>query len=226
MGERVSARTLQPEMKPHELECLLATIRASRLQGNFLEIGTAAGGTLCQMMRCYDDATRPHFVVLDPMRYFPGQIETVKRNLDQNGLSPDSVEFRVGNTDSELPRAQQAHEKFDFIFIDGNHKISYVTRDLGWAGLLNVGGLLCCHDYDPANPAKRGVRLAVDYFLRRHRNYEKVAHVGSLLVLRKSAPSRTSKFAVPAHLLALLIEPLLRLETSVRKRIRKRRPKA
>lgn len=222
MGQRVSASTLQSEMRPNELECLLKTIQSSGLKGRFLEIGTAAGGTLCQMMLSFEDATRPQFVVLDPMRYFTDQLGAVKRNLTQNGLPAESVEFKIGQTKDELPKSIAAKETYDFIFIDGNHKIGYVTRDLGWAGLLNVGGLLCLHDYDNGT---RGVQIPANRFKRRHRNYEVVAQIGSLLILRKTAPSRGPEITAFDHSLAKFVAPMLQLEISMRKRLRKRAAK-
>lgn len=222
MGQRISARTLKSEMRPHELECLLETIQSSDLKGRFLEIGTAAGGTLVRLMQVFENGARPQFVVLDPMRYFTDQLAAVKRNLTQNGLPPDSVEFKIGQTKDELPRAMAAGETYDFIFIDGNHKIGYVTRDLGWAGLLNVGGLLCLHDYDSG---KRGVQISANRFKKRHRNYEMVAHVGSLLILRKTAPSRGPEISGSDHFLASIIAPFLQLEISMNKRLRRRAAK-
>jgi len=206
-------------MRPGELECLLKTIQISGLNGRFLEIGTAAGGTLCQMMLSFDDASRPQFVVLDPMRYFADQIGAVKSNLTAHGLPADTVEFKIGQTADELPKAVAAKETYDFIFIDGNHKIGYVTRDLGWGQLLNVGGLLCLHDYDNGT---RGVQIPTNRFKRRHRNYEVLARAGSLLILRKTAVSSGAEVTTLDHSLAKFIAPMLQLEISLRKRLRKR----
>lgn len=219
MGQRVTASTLQSEMRPNELETLLKAINSSQLKGRFLEIGTAAGGTLCQMMLNFGDGARPQFVVLDPMRYFTDQLGAVKRNLASHGLPAESVEFKIGQTKDELPKAIAAKETYDFIFIDGNHKIGYVTRDLEWAELLNVGGLLCLHDYDNGT---RGVQIPANRFKRRHRNYEVVAQIGSLLILRKTAATRGAEISALDHSLATFLAPFIQLEVSARKRLRKR----
>ncbi|OYW22698.1 MAG: hypothetical protein B7Z55_04335, partial [Planctomycetales bacterium 12-60-4] len=78
---RACATTLAAEMTPAEHELLLATLRGLGGHGLHLEIGTAAGGTLCAMLGAFSDASRPPFVVVDPMRYFPQQLDLVRKNL-------------------------------------------------------------------------------------------------------------------------------------------------
>jgi predicted O-methyltransferase YrrM len=184
---RASATTLEPEISPNELARLVALLRAERLTGAHLEIGTAAGGTLRELMRAYPDETRPRFIVVDPMTYFPGQLAKVRRNLAVAGLDPDRVDFRVAKSRPALADAKRAGETFSFIFVDGAHKIRYVTEDLGWTALLEPGGIVCFHDY---GPAERGVMLAVDRFLARRSNYAVVDRVERLLVVRKLMPGR------------------------------------
>jgi predicted O-methyltransferase YrrM len=184
---RASATTLEPEVSKNELARLVALLRAERFTGAHLEIGTAAGGTLRELMAAYPDATRPRFVVVDPMTYFPDQLAKVRRNLADAGLDPDRVDFRVAKSRPALGLAKRAGETFSFIFVDGAHKIRYVTEDLAWAGLLEPGGIVCFHDY---GPAERGVMMAVDRFLARHRNYAVVDRVERLLIVRKLGAGR------------------------------------
>jgi predicted O-methyltransferase YrrM len=50
--------------------------------------------------------------------------------------------------------------KVDMVFIDGDHRYETVVRDIKKAyELLNVGGLICGHDYD--HPSWPGVKQAV-----------------------------------------------------------------
>jgi len=42
-------------------------IKREKFRGLHLEVGTAAGGMLCQMMLCFDDDQRPPFVAVDRM---------------------------------------------------------------------------------------------------------------------------------------------------------------
>ena len=76
------------------------------------------------------------------------------------------------------------NERFDFVLIDGSHKVRAVMSDLRWSRLVNVGGIICLHDY---SARFLGVQMAVNHFLRRNRNYQRIALAGSLLALRKSA---------------------------------------
>ena len=215
---RASATTLASEVPENELAALKAQLKRRRLAGPHLEIGTAAGGTLKELMRCYPDAARPRFVVVDPMRYFPDQLAIVRRNLASAGLDPDRVDFRIGTSSQAFRRAARAGERFSFIFVDGSHKIHHVTEDLAWTGLLDPGGIVCFHDYDPNFP---GVVLSVDRFLARYRNYRVVERVDSLLIVEKTAASTADEIGAWERLRARIINIFHQLQTSVRKRRRR-----
>ena len=216
---RISASSFAPELGPDELAYLLNLIRNSGLKGRHLEIGTAAGGTLCAMMKCFATGERPPFVVVDPMAYFADQLELVKQNLRQHGLDPSEVDIRVSRSSDAFQCAEAAGETFDLVFIDGAHKIRFVTQDLRWARLVNVGGIICMHDY---NPQQRGVMLAVDRFLRKHSNYQREALISNLLVLRKHAASRSKEISSADGLWALALSPWLQLKKSLAKRLGRR----
>lgn len=220
MGNRTSATTLVPELWEDELACLFEFAKNSNHGGRYLEIGTAAGGTLCQMMKCFPNATRPRFVVVDPMNYFPDQLEIVRKNLCQHGLEPAQIDFRVFPSATAFPAAEAAGESYDFMLIDGSHKIRHVTWDLRWLRLLKPGGVVCMHDY---NDKHKGVKWPADRLLRKHPNYRREKLVGNLLVLRKTAPSATPEISSGDERWAALLAPLLQLELSVSKRLRRRR---
>ncbi len=212
---RASATTLAAEVSDNELAALKALLQRRRLVGTHLEIGTAAGGTLKELMRCYPDAERPRFVVVDPMRYFPDQPAIVRKNLASAGLDPERVDFRVGLSWPEFQRAERADERFAFIFIDGSHKIHHVTEDLAWTRLLEPGGIVCFHDYDRNFP---GVVLAVDRFLARYRNYRVVEQVESLLIVEKTAASTAKEIGAWDRLRARIINIFHQLQASAKKR--------
>jgi predicted O-methyltransferase YrrM len=220
MHVRTSATTLASEMSDVELAALVEFARGANRGARFLEIGTAAGGTLCQMMAAFTDATRPRFVVIDPMTYFPNQVEIVKRNLREHGLPPDAPELRVGTSADAFPVAAAAGEEYDFMLIDGAHKIRYVTQDLRWTRLLRPGGIVCLHDY---NDIHKGVKWPADRLLARHPNYRRERLAGSLLVLRKESPSAAPEIGFGDLLWANLLSPVLQLELSLSKRLRKLR---
>lgn len=200
-------RTLGPELSPDELNLLISSIKERNLTGKHLEIGAAAGGTLKELMLCYPDELRPQFVSIDPMKYFVNQLAVIKENLKSSGLDPDTVDFRVSRSLDALKSATSIGERFSFIFVDGSHKISHVTEDIGWSSLLDPGGLICFHDYSDMHC---GVVAAVDRFHRRCPEYRLAAQVDSLLVFEKTRiPARrevTKTDRLRAHAIALFVQ--------------------
>jgi predicted O-methyltransferase YrrM len=215
---RASATTLAAEVSDNELAALKALLKTRRLKGPHLEIGTAAGGTLKELMRCYADAERPRFVVVDPMQYFFDQLAAIQRNLASAGFDPDQVDFRVDMSWPAFRQASRAGERFSFIFVDASHQIHHVTEDLAWTRLLEPGGIICFHDYNRNFP---GVMLAVDRFLARYRNYRAVEHVDSLLIVEKTAASSSKEISVWERLRARIINVLHKTRASARKRMRR-----
>lgn len=213
---RKSATTLASELRDDELAFLLEIIKTSRFRGKHLEIGTGAGGTLCQMIKCFENDVNPPFVVVDRMTYFPNQLEIVKENLINNNINPLAVDIRVSKSTDAFVKAEKACEQFDFIVIDGAHKIRYITQDLRWTRLLRVGGIVCLHDY---HSRERGVFVAVNRFLKRHKNYKEEGFVGTLLVLRKTEKSLAPEITKWDGTCALLLGPLFQLERNLRKRL-------
>jgi len=217
MGERPCATTLEPEMTAEELSALDQWIGEGELKGGHLEIGTAAGGTLCHMMGLYEQK-RPKFSVVDTMSYFRDQFATVKKNLTDHGLKPDDVDFRVMSSDEAFAKAESNGDRFDFILIDASHKIRYVMNDLRWLRLLNVGGIACFHDYAPRF---KGVRWPIDRFLRRNAHFERVGLAGTLLGIRKARESTSTEVTGLDQLWALLCSPILQWDLSLQKRLGK-----
>jgi predicted O-methyltransferase YrrM len=215
---RPHPKTLGSELTADETACLRELLRSSHFTGRHLEIGTAAGGTLIEMMRCYEPGNRPQFIIVDNMSYFEGQHEIVRKNLKDHGLDPETVEFRVARSYDAFQRAEYAGEVYDFIFIDGAHECRYVMQDLCWSRLLRTGGVLCLHDYGPKT---RGVVAAADRFLKKYANYSKIALVGSLLTVRKCDVSRVPEITWGDRVYASLMSPLQRLRRSIEKRIRR-----
>ncbi|MCB1134773.1 MAG: class I SAM-dependent methyltransferase [Chlamydiia bacterium] len=204
-------------MAPEELTCLLNVLKKHQFRGAHAEIGTAAGGTLWRMMACYPEEARPTFVVVDPLRYFPNQLEIVKKNLLENKVDPSPVDFRQKTSDQAVADAVRAGERFDFIFVDGSHKICRVTEDLRWAECLNMGGIIAFHD---VCSRLRGVKIAVKRFLRKHPEFVVTAHEGTLVVVKKAAEPGRALVTAWDRLFALACSPFLQIELSIRKRLR------
>jgi predicted O-methyltransferase YrrM len=211
---RPCATSLESELSPKELDLLLSTIRKNTFPGKHLEIGTAAGGTLWRMINARCSAGQrpsPAFVVVDPMTYFRGQLDTVKKNLAIHDINPLSVDFRVSTSDRAFRLAAKNGERFDFIFIDGAHKIKHVMADLRWARLLNPNGILMLHDYEARTPA---VTLPVKRFLKKYPNYAVLGQADTLIALRKKTASRRREISAMDRLYALMLSPVLQMKAS------------
>jgi predicted O-methyltransferase YrrM len=213
---RQSATTFSSEISARELTRLTSLLRTERFSGWHLEIGTAAGGTLKEMMLCYPTGRRPRFVVVDPMTYFPNQLSIVCRNLSSAGIAADEVEFRISKSWPALREAERANETYSFIFVDGSHKINHVTEDLAWTRLLEPGGLISVHDYEPNF---KGVMAAVDRFIAQHPNYQVVDREERLIVMRKTSVSPRREISEWDLLRARLINVYHQFETACRKRV-------
>jgi hypothetical protein len=128
--------------------------------GQIVEIGTAQGGTSLLMSRAVSGNSV--------------SITTVD-------ISPDPVAFKnLENTDVEIiPSAStMAASKWDntnrpsidLLFIDGAHDFKHCLEDFNaWAPLLNPGGIVLFHDYDPIERGgvkHLGVQIVVDTIIR------------------------------------------------------------
>jgi len=213
MQARESAFNLSSELDEDELSALRQILKEHPKTGNHLEIGTAAGGTLRELLTCYKEP-RPNFVVIDPFTYFPDQFEIVLRNLNEAKLSADNIEFRKGYSWPHCAEALANGEGYDFMLIDGHHGHKHVMQDLRWTRMLNPKGIVCMHDYGTKFP---GVAWSTDYFLRRNKNYKILAHVGTLMVLQKVSVSQSE-----VSNLDVLIADIVRKLYVFRKSIKKR----
>ena len=217
---RDCATTLDSELTSNELVTLIDILVHKKLKGIHLEIGTAAGGTLCKLMCSYRDELNfcPKFIVVDPLRYFPNQYEKVLENLSIHNLASSSVEFVRSSSSDTLLDFSQAPRPLDFILIDGNHKANYVMKDLRWAKYLNVGGILCMHDY---GMLQKGVKLTTDRFLGANLNYKILKEVDKLLIVEKIAQSSTEEVSFVDICYSSILSLKLQFEKSLQKRIRK-----
>jgi hypothetical protein len=183
---RASATTLESECSAPERALLRDMLNTHDLRDRHLEIGTAAGGTLKELIGLYGDrAAGPAFCVIDPLTYYPDQRAIIARNLRAAGIDPGRVQFWQGVTGDFLARERLGGGRFDFVFIDGDHRAYPVMVDLQWADLVNPGGFVCLHDSSEKFP---GVTWAIARFLRNCPAFEKVGQVETLVVLRKIAP--------------------------------------
>tara|TARA_B100001027_G_scaffold212240_1_gene181384 strand:+ start:7047 stop:7718 length:672 start_codon:yes stop_codon:yes gene_type:complete len=215
---RRSAITLESEISDTERNALFAVMKNLSLKGTHLEIGTAAGGTLCEIYNFYKSSDReiPNFWVVDPMQYFPDQLDIVKKNLISHGVNLASVRFLESLSSIAIKKAFIENPVFDFILIDGSHKRKYVTQDLIWTRFLKKGGILCAHDYSSRFP---GVQKSIDLFLKKYKNYKLISVTESLIVIRKMDTTKSSEITNMMMITAAVDGFIHQIRSSINKRV-------
>ena len=217
---RECATTLDSELSTNELKHLLDILIHKNLKEIHLEIGTAAGGTLCKLMSTYREKFNfiPEFMVVDPLNYFPKQYEVILENLSKHRLKALFVDFVKSSSNNAFLAFSRVPKPLDFILIDGNHKARYVIKDLRWAKYLNIGGILCLHDY---GILQKGVKLTADRFLRKNPNYKVLKLVGQLLIIEKTAQTSVNEISFLDIYYSTFISLQLQFGKSLKNRIRK-----
>ena len=213
---RPSATTLEPECTAEERALLMETLKNSAFSGAHLEIGTAAGGTLKEMMGQYAPDARPDFFVIDPLTYYPDQENIITRNLISAGIDPNLVTFWKGVTQDFIDPARASGQMFDFVFIDGDHRHYYVTVDLQWADCVTKGGVIALHDHGAAFP---GVGWAIDTFLAHNSDFKIEARAGSLTILRRIAVTKRPAVTAADLRHARRVHLMFRWKRSLKKRL-------
>lgn len=213
---RQSGIDLSSECSASERACIAEAIKSLSAGGNFLEVGTAAGGTLKEIIQTADkEKLDAMFYVLDPFTYYPDQLKKVNQNLSNSDIDPSRVSFWQGTTDSHLPIALEKGLNFKFIFIDGDHKAYPVMNDLRWMTQLEVGGIACFHDYCDKFP---GVAWSLDHFLARNKQFSVILEVETLKVVM-----RFGEEINPINKIDLFkskfVQVFLRLRNSLKKRL-------
>ncbi|EBA02613.1 hypothetical protein RB2150_00599 [Rhodobacterales bacterium HTCC2150] len=171
-------------------------LKNSNFSAAHMEIGTAAGGTLKELIGCYPLGRAPQFIVIDPLSYFPDQLNKIKKNLISAEIDPESVDFWEGTTTDFVNANKSKNLELDFLFIDADHRHHPVLVDLGWAAKVSKGGYICFHDDRPKFP---GVGWAIRRFLKKNSNYNYVSKTDSLVIVQKktAAPNvNISKFDI------------------------------
>ena len=215
---RQSGIDLSSECTLAERNCIAEAIKTLSVGGNFLEVGTAAGGTLKEIINTSDDAKLlSNFFVLDPLTYFPDQLKKIQQNLSNSKIDPSRVEFWEGTTDSHLPIATEKKLEFNFIFIDGDHKAFPVMNDLRWMDHLVIDGVACFHDYNNKFP---GVMWSLDRFLARNDEFSVLLRADSLVVVRREGKNIISVNKIDLFL-SKFMQIYLRFRRSIKKRLGK-----
>ena len=216
---RQSGIDLSSECSITERACIKEAIKSLSSGGNFLEVGTAAGGTLKEIIQTADnEKLAATFYVLDPFNYYPDQLKKVYKNLSKSEIDPSRVTFWEGTTDSHFTKALENGLNFKFIFIDGDHKAYPVMNDLRWMELLEVGGVACFHDYCDKFP---GVAWSLEHFLSRNNQFSTILVAETLRVIQRNGENIVAVNGADL-LKSKFMQVFLRLRRSIKKRLAKK----
>ena len=216
---RRSGIDLSSECDPIEIETLRHAIKIATSNGCALELGTAAGGTLKELINFSKSAKKNYrFHVIDPMTYYPDQLGKVKDNLKSAKINPDEVDFFVGTSDGFIKSSQFYNLSFSFVFIDGDHRAYPLMKDLRILRNLQEGGIACFHDYKEKFP---GVMWSLDHFLKKNSNYRYVSKQKSLVTIQKIQETNTTEVSSLDLIGAKIFQYQHKYKRSIQKRLNK-----
>lgn len=178
-------------VNPGDRRALYYLVHALRPQ-NLLEVGTHIGASTVFLAEALKAVSpQAHMTTVDILDvndptgpwYEQGLMMPPREYLEKLG-SADRVTFRVSSSSSYLTNAQ---EKFDLIFLDGDHSSRTVYEEVSMAlNILNKDGVILLHDYYPAarplfNDGNiiAGPFMALDRIMRENKNI-KVLPLGNL----------------------------------------------
>ena len=130
-----------------------------------LEIGCFEGQSACWFLENILTHPTSRLVCVDPFAIPMGSVlvtyfeRTFDHNIAASGAG-ERVTKLVGRSQTVLPSLPPA--QFDFIYVDGSHRVGDVLQDavLTWP-LLRAGGLLIFDDYDLSDDAAPGLLARV-----------------------------------------------------------------
>jgi len=129
--------------------------------GDVLEIGSAYGYSTCALA-----LVARSVVAIDPHATH-GSFFELQANLNAYGVREkvrivrDSSQNALRSMAGWVDKYEKTAQRFDLVWIDGDHTAEVVEHDVSHAiKLLKPGGVLACHDYDEVTCP--GVRVALD----------------------------------------------------------------
>lgn len=135
------------------LLAFLLMLEKSKADVSYLEVGIYAGGTIKFLQ---ENTKKTHFTGVDLFEDFkPSDDNThmwknYTREQVWESLGKTRVYLEKGDSVSLLKSMQKTNNKFDFIFIDGNHTYQATKDDLEQAlPLLNNKGYVAFHNCSP-----------------------------------------------------------------------------
>lgn len=150
-------------IKTNEAEFIYSFIKERQL-GRTLETGFAFARSASHIMA----ATGKEHIAIDPFQ--DNYANLGLKNIERLGLR-DKLIFKPDFSHNILPQLALEKRRFDFIFIDGDHKFDGILVDFYFANLLlDTNGYILMHD-----TWMRSTRLVENYVKKNMHNYTYVA---------------------------------------------------
>ncbi|NNE92466.1 MAG: class I SAM-dependent methyltransferase [Verrucomicrobiales bacterium] len=144
--------------------------------GRTLEVGMGYGRSASHIMA----ATGKAHVAMDPFQDTYDRLGL--RNLEGLGFD-EQLEFHDDFSHNVLPKLHGEGRKFDFAFIDGDHKFDGILIDFYYADLmLDPGGYVLLHD-----TWMRSTQMVMGFVRKNRKDYEEVpTHLRNLCLFKKT----------------------------------------
>lgn len=146
----------------HVGEYIYDLIKANTLK-NCLEIGCLFGFSSLFIAQALDEINGNLTIVdakYEPLNWDGEMVElgdAAERHIKEAGYE-NRVEFIWGKSQDVLPRLYKSGERYQFIFIDGDHRFASVLLDLILSdNLLDIGGVIALDDIGWAMAEKENV---------------------------------------------------------------------
>jgi predicted O-methyltransferase YrrM len=178
-GIRLPETIRASAVKFSEGEYLHELVRANGFR-NTLETGFGLGVSAASIMT----ASRGRHVAIDPFQ--ADYDDCGLKNLERLGLTPN-LEFYADYSHSVLPRLLGQGRRFEFIFIDGDHKFDGQFVDFYYAAsLIEPDGFIVLHD-----TWMRGTTYLVNYVRANRKDFAPVPQrLRNIAVFRKRGADR------------------------------------
>lgn len=151
-------------------------------KNDILELGTCIGSSCIWMSKHFALHSETVIDTVDPRSNKTERDKLILNTLEYFIQPYHNIVFH--NTTSEL-FLKRATKKYDFIYIDGDHRFNTVLNDaISSYGILKDGGTMVFDDYD--DPAWPGVTAAVDKFCEDTQIKDKFKLNIAQLVIRKT----------------------------------------
>jgi predicted O-methyltransferase YrrM len=151
---------------------------AGRPRLSFLEVGCYEGRATVWLLDHILTHASSRIVCIDP--FCSAYVNRFERNIRASGAARKVRQVQAYSAEG-LRRLRT--RRFDFAYIDGDHRKEFVLEDavLAWP-CVKVGGLVTFDDYSSS-----GVRVALDAFLSIYGAQSQIVHEGAQLTIRRTA---------------------------------------